>query len=100
MKSFGELIRTKREQQNMLLRHLSASIDMDMALLSKIERGERFARIEQVNKIAEILDIDLKELKSIWLADKIFEIASKEENGLEILDLAIKKVSIHIKNNK
>jgi transcriptional regulator with XRE-family HTH domain len=98
MKSFGELIRTKREEQNMLLRHLSASLDMDMALLSKIERGDRFARIEHVEKIAEVLKIDLQELKSIWLADKIFDMASKEENGLEILDLAIKKVNKIIKD--
>lgn len=100
MKSFGELIRTKREEQNMLLRHLSASLDMDMALLSKIERGDRFARIEHVEKIAEVLKIDLQELKSIWLADKIFDMASKEENGLEILDLAIKKVNKIIKDKK
>ncbi|AFU69673.1 transcriptional regulator, HTH_XRE superfamily [Psychroflexus torquis ATCC 700755] len=98
MKSFGELIRTKREEQKMLLRHLSASLDMDMALLSKIERGDRFARIEQVEKIAEVLKIDLQELKSIWLADKIFDMANKEETGLEILDLAIKKVNKTIKN--
>jgi|TARA_B110000908_G_scaffold39928_1_gene48442 transcriptional regulator with XRE-family HTH domain len=100
MKSFGEIIRTKREEQNMLLRHLSASLDMDMALLSKIERGDRFARIEHVEKIAEVLKIDLQELKSIWLADKIFDMASKEENGLEILDLAIKKVNKIIKDKK
>lgn len=100
MNTFGELIRTKREQQNMLLRHLSASLDMDMALLSKIERGDRFARIEHVNKIAEILKIDLQELKSIWLADKIIDMATKEDNGLEILDLAIKKVNKIIKNKQ
>ena len=100
MDTFGDLIRTKREEQEMLLRHLSASVDMDMALLSKIERGDRFARIEQVEKLAEVLNIDLEELKSVWLADRIVSLANKEENGLELLTAALKKVNKYIKKQQ
>jgi hypothetical protein len=38
MNKFGDLIRAKREEQDMLLRHLSAELDIDTAQLSKIER--------------------------------------------------------------
>lgn len=100
MKTFGELIRAKREKKKMLLRHLSASVDMDMALLSKIERGDRFARLEQVERLAKALEIELDDLKSIWFADRIFALVNDEENGLEILDLAIKKVNKLIKDKK
>ena len=100
MNTFGELIRTKREEQNLLLRHLSAMVDMDTALLSKIERGERIARLEQVERLAKELNMDLIELKSIWLADKIVDMARKNDNGLEILNLAIEKITNKITNEK
>lgn len=51
MNRVGEIIRSKREKKEMLLRQLAAKIDIDQAILSKIERGERKARREQIQKI-------------------------------------------------
>ena len=48
MNNFGELIRAKREEKEMLLRHLAAQLDIDTAQLSKMERGERTVRREHV----------------------------------------------------
>ena len=52
---FGNHIRELREAQNLLLRELAASLDMDVAYLSKIERGNRAARKEQVIAFAQAL---------------------------------------------
>lgn len=41
MNKFGDLIRSSREEKEMLLRHIAAELDVDTALLSKIERGEK-----------------------------------------------------------
>jgi len=38
MNKFGYLTRPKREEQEMLLRHF-AELDIDTAMLSKIDRG-------------------------------------------------------------
>ena len=41
MKSFGEIIREAREKKNYILRHVGAELDIDQAIISKFERGER-----------------------------------------------------------
>lgn len=91
MNKFGDLIRTKREEQEMLLRHLSAQLDMDTAMLSKIERGEKTARKEHIKQLSKIFNLDYNELISLWLADKIHLIIKDEKNGLQALDIVEKE---------
>lgn len=43
MNKVGEIIRKKREEKGMLLRQLAALVDINQAIVSKIERGERKA---------------------------------------------------------
>jgi len=67
----GQKIRELREKQNLLLRQVAAHLEVDTALMSKIERGERKASRLQVIKIAEFLKTDENEFLTLWLADKI-----------------------------
>jgi transcriptional regulator with XRE-family HTH domain len=54
MKSqFGEKIRTLREQQNLYLRQVAPLLEMDTAQLSKIEKGLRQIKREQIPTIAQ-----------------------------------------------
>jgi transcriptional regulator with XRE-family HTH domain len=48
MNSLGEKIRTIRESKSLLLRQVAAYLEIDTALISKIERGERRLTREQV----------------------------------------------------
>ena len=91
MNKFGDLIRTKREEQEMLLRHLSAQLDMDTAMLSKIERGEKTAKKEHIKQLSKIFNLDYNELISLWLADKIHLIIKDEKNGLQALEIVEKE---------
>lgn len=50
----GDWIRELREQDKILLRHLAAQLDIDTAMLSKMERGDRFFNKEDIIKIARI----------------------------------------------
>ncbi len=76
---FGEKIRQLRESKELLQRQLAASLEIDTPMFSKIERGERKAKREQVLLLAELLHIDQKELLAIWLADQIFALIKDEE---------------------
>jgi transcriptional regulator with XRE-family HTH domain len=67
----GKKIRELREKQNLLLRQVAAKLEVDTALMSKIERGERNASKQQVINIARFLKADQKELLTLWLADKL-----------------------------
>lgn len=76
--NFGETIRKLREKKGLLLRQVAALLEVDTALISKIERRERKAQKEQVIKLAELLEIDAEELMVIWLSDKIVDILEEE----------------------
>lgn len=76
----------------MLLRQLAAVIDMDTAILSKVERGERKARREQVEKIAKALDLDVKKLVIEYLSEIIAYEIIDEESASDVLKVAETKV--------
>ncbi|VBB45776.1 conserved hypothetical protein [uncultured Paludibacter sp.] len=84
---FANKIRQLREERKLLQRHLAAVLDMDTPMFSKIERGERPAKREQVIAIAKILTTDENELLTLWLADKILDVI---ENETELSDQALK----------
>ncbi len=71
MSNLGQKIRELREKQNLLLRQVAAQLEVDTALMSKIERGERNASKQQVIEIAGFLKANEEELLTLWLADKI-----------------------------
>ena len=88
MNKFGDLIRSKREEQEMLLRHLSAELDIDTAMLSKIERGEKTAKREHIEPLAKLFKLDYNDLFSLWLADQVFQLVENEEQALQALNIA------------
>ena len=77
MHKFGSLVRLKREENEMLLRHLAAKLDVDTALLSKIERGERIAKRHHVESLIEILKLNKENAKTLWLADQLYAMISE-----------------------
>ena len=85
----GKRIRELREEKELLQRQLSAELEIDTPMYSKIERGERKAKREQVIKMAKLFDADEKELLTLWLAGQINELVKGEE---EIAKEAIKVV--------
>ncbi len=89
---FGERIKELRESKELLQRQLSASLEIDTPMFSKIERGERRAKREQVLLLAELLEADVKELLTIWLADQVYDIVKNEETATDVLRVAEEKV--------
>jgi len=98
-KSVGELLRERREEKGMLLRHVSAALDIDTALLSKIERSERKATKEQILKLAEILDLNQDNLLVQYLSEKILYEIQDEHLALKALKVAEQKMKYNSKND-
>lgn len=92
--AFGNYIRKLREEKQLLLREVASQMNIDTALLSKIERSTRIARKEQVEDLAKALNESENELLKLWMADKIVKMIKDESNTTEIL----KKVQEEIKN--
>ena len=81
----GEKIKQLREERELLQRQLAASLEIDTPMYSKIERGDRTAKRDQVIALAKLLDTDEAELITIWLSDKIIENIGDESAALAAL---------------
>lgn len=87
MNYLGTRLRALRESQGMLLRQVAAQIEVDTALISKIERGERRAQREHVTKMATALNAQENELTALWLADKLNDVIQNEPMAERALQL-------------
>jgi HTH-type transcriptional regulator, competence development regulator len=85
---FGNKIKSLRAQKKMLQRHLAGLLDIDPPLLSKIERGERKARKEQVASFSKVLGTNFDDLMTIWLADQVVEIVKDQKDPFKIIQVA------------
>jgi transcriptional regulator with XRE-family HTH domain len=92
MKTFGEIIKSKREEQNFLLREISALTSIDQSIISKFEKGERSPSRKQVLKFAEIYNLPQNDLIISWQSDKVAYDLIQENDAEEILKVAETKV--------
>ena len=92
MDSLGETIRKRREDKELPLRTVAAYLDIDQAILSKIERGQRNASREQVVKLAKFFKINETDLLVSWLSDKLVYEVANEDVALKALKVAEEKV--------
>jgi transcriptional regulator with XRE-family HTH domain len=89
MNYLGTRLRELREENELLLRQLAATLEIDTALLSKIERGERRANRDLVEKLGAALSARKDELIILWLADKIDDAIEGEplaEKALKLIE--------------
>jgi transcriptional regulator with XRE-family HTH domain len=93
---FGERIRQLRTKQGLLLRQLASKLDVDTSIISKVERGDRQLKKEQIPLLAEILKTDKVALETLWLADQLMQLVKDEPTA----DEALKTVSKKIKKKK
>lgn len=92
MESIGELIRRLRENKGKPLRKVAAYLDVDQAVLSKIERGKRKATKEQVVKLAKYFGEDEKKMLIVYLSDRILYEMQDENYAKEALKVAEERI--------
>jgi transcriptional regulator with XRE-family HTH domain len=100
METLGEIIRVEREKRGLLLRHVAAATDVDQALISKFERGERLPSKDQVIRLAKFYNLNENDLVASWLADKIIMELRDEKMALIAMKLAKQKIESIIKSHK
>jgi Fic family protein/DNA-binding XRE family transcriptional regulator len=93
-------IKTAREKKGLLLREVAQSLGIDQALVSKFESGTRKPTREQVGKLAEILDLDLRQLMVLWLKERIIYEIGEDEFALEAMMVAEEHIKYKIAAKK
>ena len=86
------LVVPKREENKLFLRQVSALMEIDQAIISKFERGERKPTKEQVLKFAEIYNLNPDDLVISWYSDKVAYDLQSEKDADKILKVAESKV--------
>jgi transcriptional regulator with XRE-family HTH domain len=75
----GSRVRQLREEKQMLQRQFVAALEIDTPMYSKIERGERRAKREQVITLAKIFKVNPNKFLTLWIADRIIEAIEDEK---------------------
>ena len=90
---FGKKIRELRDENGVLQRQLAALLEIDTPMFSKIERGDRRAKREQVIKLAEYFNQNEKEMLTLWLADKVLDaVDGEQELGSQAIEVAQEQI--------
>jgi predicted nucleotidyltransferase len=93
MDGFPEMIRKLRVEKKLPLRIVAAYLDIDQAILSKIERGKRNATRAMVLKLAAYFESNEDDLLVAWLSDKLIYELTDEQVALKALLVAEEKVA-------
>jgi transcriptional regulator with XRE-family HTH domain len=89
---FGERIKQLRVQNNLLQRQVASILEIDTPMLSKIEKGLRQLKREQIPVLANMLKANADELQTIWLADQIYAVVKDEKFANEAMQVAEQKI--------
>lgn len=88
MSTLGLKLRELRENAGISLRKAAVAVDIDIAILSKMERGERKFSKELVLKLADLYKVNSDKLIIDFLSEKILYEIEDEDFGLEALKVA------------
>ena len=90
--TIGKKLRELREANQLPLRKVAAILDIDVAILSKMERGERNLTKEVVIKLAGLYNHNIDDLLVLYLSDKIMYEIRGEDLGEKALKVAEDRV--------
>lgn len=99
-KTFGDTVKTLREQKNLTLREVSEFLKIDTSMLGKIEKNKRKPTKQLIEKFSELFNVKEKYLTISFLSDNVaYKIMDEEDYALEVLKVAEKKVK-YLKTTK
>lgn len=87
-KSLGEVIRDLRQAKGLLLRDVATASGIDIAILSKAERGERRFSRDVVLRLARLFETDPKPLLIMMMRDAVLADLENEILAPDVLQAA------------
>lgn len=82
---FKDKLRYHRESKGFPQKQLAQLLNIDTPMYSRIERGERKAKREQVLALADYFND--RSLINLWAADKVIDAIAEENDPLEVLSI-------------
>jgi predicted nucleotidyltransferase len=96
MSQLGTRVKTLRENKNITLIEAGKAIGCDSGLLSKMERGQRAIPKNLLEKLAKYYKVEIEELNTLWLCDRIYSVIKDEPTAKDALILAERQVEYSV----
>ena len=93
---FLDRMKQLREERNIPQRELAYLLNIDTPMYSRLERGERKVKREQVIALANFYNDD--SLLAQWAADKIYNVLAEEEEPQKVLSIVSEQLVDYGKN--
>ncbi|MEN9948560.1 MAG: hypothetical protein RL106_1383 [Bacteroidota bacterium] len=95
--NIGQIIKALRLKQGKTLREVAGFLEMDQAILSKMENGKRPISEKSIQLLATYFKEDGIELRKLFVVDKLYKIIEEETDPSDILALLESRVIYHAK---
>jgi transcriptional regulator with XRE-family HTH domain len=96
----GGKLKELREANGMVQRQVAAELDVDTAYVSKMENNEKPVSRTRLKKLSQLFKVPEADLLTLWLADKIYDVAKDEDVAIEALHAAEEELKQKAKSNK
>jgi len=94
-----DLLKNARVNKNIGTRQLAALVNIDPAIISKFESGQRIPTEKQIIDLAIQLEIDLNTLKVAWYKQKIKHQIDFNPQSIQAIKEILKEKGIELKAN-
>lgn len=94
-----DLLKNARVNKNIGTRQLAALVNIDPAIISKFESGQRIPTEKQIIDLANQLEIDLNTLKVAWYKQKIKHQIDFNPESIQAIKEILKEKGIELKAN-
>ena len=94
------MFRKKREEKGLLLRQVAAVTELDQAIISRIENGERLPTKEQVLKLAGLYGLNPEKTLTDWLSEKIVREYGDMPFASRAISMAQERINYNSRMNK
>ena len=88
-----------RKESGKTLREVAAYLEIDQAILSKMENGKRPVTKDALIQLAKLYEKDIQELHRVFLVEKLYKQLENEDDALSILKLLEKQVVYKTKHD-
>jgi DNA (cytosine-5)-methyltransferase 1 len=97
--NLGELIYQLRKERQLTLKDVAQKLNIDLSMLSKIEKGERQVQSHMIPYLSELFELDFRKLQIQYLSQKVEELFGNEPYFVDSLKLCLKK-KVNVNFNK
>lgn len=88
----GEKLKELRVSKGLLQRQVAAELDVDIAYLSKMESNTKPVSKASLTKLARLYCVEEKQLLTLWLADKVYDVVKDQDLALKAIEVAEEEI--------